>query len=138
MKKIKKIAAGLMAAAIAAAGMGSLTASAVSTSKAISLYDDSVRTYYTAYGNVNFIPTKQYTASTSSNVSAIYFKQVCATAGCNNFTLSSVTKFSYHNDTPFVTITRNSGDITWFHSSHIATARRRSGQDVTGGTAIYL
>ncbi|MCR4759958.1 MAG: hypothetical protein K5705_06770 [Oscillospiraceae bacterium] len=141
MKKIKKIAAGLMAAAIAAAGMGSLTASALSRRAEIRLYDHSAygnSNYFIAYGNVEYTPARAYTAFATSNSSAIKFKQVFASAGAKNFRISPVSNFAYNNDTPYVTITRHSADICWFQSSYSVTARRSSGQDVTGGTAIYL
>lgn len=118
MKKIKKIAAGLMAAAITAAGMGSLTASANIQRKNITFpYSNKVCNTY-----VNYTPKRNYSAETYSIELDIVRRKVQCTAKTTTGYLYCQDGYSYNGSAygGFYNIPSSINVVT-FYSSHFAT-----------------
>ena len=142
MKRIKKITASLLALAITCAGINCIPAKAASTSKSFYLYDSSIPSsvqYVSATATVNFIPKTQYTATTTQYYTKTFYRWVGAMAGRKSFTLSPVTKFTYFNESPSVTINCPARDIIWFQSSHLVRADKWDGTgEVNANTNINL
>ncbi|MBQ6040886.1 MAG: hypothetical protein IJL32_08960 [Oscillospiraceae bacterium] len=124
MKKIKKIAAGLMAAAIAAAGMGSLTASATLRMKPIYL-----PTGETAMASLDYTLRQRYYAETKGTCSGYKAVRVYAEGMWNNVTLWG---YGYDNRPAWAEVvpignTYSIGYINYFYSSHSATTTGANG-----------
>ena len=141
MKKITKIAASLMALAVTASSMSSIPASAASTSKKFYFYDSSYPGGGMSIGAtaaVNFLPSTQYSASTTHYYKNTYYRWVSAKAWCNNFQ-PQVTRWTYRNETVYATINRSAKDVNSFQSAHMVLAYKWDGTgELVANTYINL